>query len=375
MAIHQRDQIKLNYSTYVNYPVYFAQGFFEQKNNVSKVLKQICWGKKLLIVVDKKVLTLYEDRIRNFFQNLDSEVHIFGLSAIESQKTLNSVTKVCDAARKFGLQRDSIIIAIGGGIIMDIVGFAAFMYRRKISYIRIPTTLVGIIDAGVGLKVGVNYRNSKNFLGGYYPPIATFNDQLFLKTLTPKEIISGLYEITKMALVKDEDLFTLIENFHSNFFKGDLNSETDKINYLAALYMMNELEQNPYESNLKRIVDFGHTFSQHIESSSGFQIPHGEAVGIDMLISAFIAQKKGLLDKEDFKRIVKLIHTIGFSKQHKLPGANELFESLEDIRSHRAGNLNLVLPVKIGYSTFTNDVSHQEIKEALKFLINTNLLA
>ena len=197
----------LNQNLKVNYPVYFSEGIFNLKDRKNDCLIKICKGRKILVVIDKNVNKIYGKGIKRFFDYSKIEYSLWKLNASEDCKNIEKIENLCSVAKHFGMQRDSIFIAIGGGVTMDIVGFTAFIYRKKIPYIRIPTTLVGIVDAGVGVKVGVNFDGSKNFLGGYYPPLAVFNDQSFLKTLTSKEIKCGLFEILKMAIIKDRRLF------------------------------------------------------------------------------------------------------------------------------------------------------------------------
>ena len=139
--------------------------------------------------------------------------------------------------------------------------------------------------------------------------------------------------------------------------------------------MMKELEKNLFETNLQRLVDFGHTFSPFLETTSDYAIPHGEAVGIDMLLSSSISLNKRLIKKLEFDEIFKLIMAIGFSKRYNLPNVKKLHNSLNEIRKHRAGNLNLVLPVRIGSSVFTNKCTYMEVENAIKFLLSTNLFS
>lgn len=373
MLTTKENLLILNQNLNINYPVYFSQNIFDPNNKIGSILSNDCKNKKILIVIDKNVNRIYGKKITNFFNKIPTDYLIYEFDALESSKNFRTVEILCGLAKQFGLRRDSIFIAIGGGITMDITGFAAFIYRKKIPYIRIPTTLVGFVDAGVGLKVGINFNGSKNFLGGFYSPYTVFIDKLFLETLPLKEIRCGLFEILKMSIIKDKLLFKLIEKNYKDFFKKQFNKVTNKINYTSALYMMKELEKNLFEVDLKRLVDFGHTFSPFIEVFSKYTIPHGEAVGIDILISSFIAFNRNILTKEDLYSIVALIKSIGFTEKYTLPNKKALYESLNEIRKHRAKNLNLVLPSEIGRAFFTNKCSYTEIREAYKFLMNIRL--
>lgn len=373
MLIRKENLLVLKQNLDIRYPVYFSKNILDPKNKISNYLGDACKNRKILIVIDKNVNRIYGKKIKRFFEKTSADYLIYELEALESYKNFKTIKVLCSLAKQFGMRRDSMFIAIGGGIIMDITGFAAFLYRKKIPYMRVPTTLVGMVDAGVGVKVGINFDGSKNFLGGFYPPYAVFNDQLFLKTLTVKEIRCGLYELLKMAIIKDMMLFILIEESCTDFLKKQFNRVSNKINYKATLYMMEELEKNLFEVDLKRLVDFGHTFSPFIEIFSKYTIPHGEAVGIDILLSSFISFNRNILAKEDFDRIVALIKLIGFTEKYTLPKQKALYESLDEIRKHRSKNLNLVLPSKIGKAVFTNACSYMEVKNAYKFLKSTNL--
>lgn len=354
--------ISINTSIPLSYEVIFEDGFF---NSDSQRLDKYLLNSKSLLIVDKNVDTLYGERVKEFFNKKNYPYDYFPIEISENSKKIETVIDICRNAKKFGFKRHSIFVAVGGGVLMDIVGFAASVYKRKSNYIRIPTTLVGIIDAGVGIKVGVNLGDSKNAIGGYHPPLVTINDSTFLGTLDKTAIRCGLYEIIKMAIVADVNLFTMLEHDYHHFLNKSLNSETSEIIYRSTLEMMKELEPNLYETNLQRLVDFGHTFSPFIEAYANYSIPHGEAVGIDIYISSSISLIRGILNKDAYVRIIDLITKIGFSIDgFKLPPAEMLYASLDHIRNHRAGNLNLVIPSTIGTGAFTNECTLEEIQYA-----------
>jgi 3-dehydroquinate synthase len=370
---HQNNILNIKQTVEASYSVHFIKGLFKKNNHNENPLLMLCKGNKLIIVVDENVYKKFGREIEQFFSMNGCNFILHKLNASEKNKTISSVIRLCDMAKKNRIQRNSIFIAIGGGITLDIVGFAASIFRRRTPYIKIPTTIVGIIDAGVGVKVGINFGKSKNFLGGYYPPLAVFNDQSFLKTLTAKEIRCGLYELIKIALIKDPSLYYLIERYYRDLMENDFNKRTEEMIFLAASLLIKELTVDLLESNLQRLVDFGHTFSPCLEMKSENEIPHGEAVGIDILISSHIAFKKNLLSQADFDSIFSLIKSIGFSKKYSLPKAKQLYSSLDDIRCHRAGSLNLVLPNRIGAGNFTNYCSVEEIKHAMDFICDSEM--
>lgn len=356
----------INRPTTIKFPIYFCDKLFLQENFK---LYKLCQGKKIFITLDKKINSLYGNEIRYYFMSLNNiEFELYEVNATEKNKNFRTVLDICAKAKEFGLKRDSILIGIGGGVLLDMVGLAAAIYRRKIDYIRIPTTLIGLVDAGIGIKVGVNFEGSKNFIGNFYPPLAVFNDQRFLKSLSKIELECGLYEIIKMAIVKDDYLFGLVEKNYKKILNKQFCSVTEEINKLSIRLMLEELEPNLFEKKLRRLVDFGHSFSSLIETSSDYRIPHGMAVGLDMLISSHIAKQRKILDNENFERIFNLFRNIGLPVLPKKCSPKKLYEFLDEIRDHRAGDLNLPLPSGIGNAVFTNECQFNEVRSAILFI-------
>jgi 3-dehydroquinate synthase len=397
----------------IRYPVIRSSNVFDPSNLLLKELTgQGEIRKKLLIVVDK----FYDDlkhheiteRINRYFhhhgglieaissaptpsfRSVDvivrrlNPVKGFSLGAAQENKTPEQVDQVVSWCQEYKLPRDGMLIAVGGGVTLDIVGFAAQQYRRMVSYIRIPTTLIGQVDAGVGVKVGVNYGSSKNLIGAFYPPYATINDPQFLCDLEPRQIECGLAEIIKMGVIADADIIVMLERLHREDLRelhegltGELLREKSEIlDHLveisdnAILSMMRELQMNITEHELKRLVDFGHTFSPKIESLSDYRIPHGYAVAMDMYLSCFIAyqiagrfREHRLIDSTLFDRYRRLLRDYRLLIAPYLDQTplltdrkTDLFNgAVDDCIRHRGGNLNLVVPVStVGRGGFVN---------------------
>ena len=229
----------------------------------------------------------------------------------DKEKTLDKVLEVVDKADKFNFGRRDVFVVVAGGAISDIVGFAASIYKRRCPYIKIPTTLVGLVDAGIGIKVGVNYEGHKNFIGAYLPPLVCLNDTMLLYTLPERELRCGVAEIVKMALVKDRALFELIEKHYGKILDKLFDEDVDKIFRLAIKAMLEELQPNLYEYILRRLPDFGHEFGHLIEGYSNFRIAHGEAVAIGMALSCSIASRKGIFSEEQLNRVLNLLLKVG----------------------------------------------------------------
>lgn len=245
-----------------------------------------CPGARRLIVIDSTVDRLYGDKIRHYFLHCGVTAVYHVIEAHEVVKSWDSVSSCVSAMAAAGIdRRNDPVICIGGGVLLDIVGFAASIYRRSTPYIRIPTTLIGLVDAGVGIKTGINFGREKNKIGTYAAPTVSYIDSSFLRTLNRRHIANGLAEIFKLALIKSTDLMFLLER-HGNsilddgFFEAHhtLVATADTIITTAIQLMLEELQPNLWEKNLERCVDFGHTFSPTIEMKDLPKLLHGEAV-------------------------------------------------------------------------------------------------
>jgi 2-epi-5-epi-valiolone synthase len=329
-----------------------------------------------LVVLTPTVSKLYGARIASRFRDLSgsaSSVYL-ELNCTEQSKDMSQAAKVCEAAVAMNLRRGGQIIGIGGGVCLDIVGLAASIYRRGVRHIKIPTTLIGLIDAGIGVKNGVNCLNKKSALGSFYPPEVTLIDRSFLQTLAPQHIRDGLAEALKMAVIRDAELFELIEASADAFTSERLQDQVGEVVIRRAISgMLAELSQNLYEldSGYCRAVDFGHTFSPHIEAATGYQTSHGRAVAIDMALSTVIAALLGHVSWSLCDRIVRLIDALGLPTAVLSPvDAVGLLASLDSVVAHRNGALNLVVPAGLGRVTFVQraEISLGRIQYAKEYL-------
>lgn len=338
----------------------------------SDVLSNLIGNKRALFVVSPSVYYLYGAEITAYLQAKlpRDQFRVVVSPSTEKNKNLDALMMICHEAKNFRLDRDGLFIAIGGGIILDLVGFAASIYRRGTKYIKIPTTLVGQVDVAVGVKTGLNFENSKNILGTYYPAYATINDKTFLKTLPLRELRCGLAEVIKMGLVTDASIFTRLEAAYSQSGQVDPASIDYDIYIDAMVRMIEELQPNLLEVELERIVDFGHTFSMRFETDTAHRLEHGEAVSIDMALSCCIAQLKGLMETEDCIRAISLLKQVGLPLFDECCTLESLKGSIDDVCLHRNA-VNLVLPTQLGQGCFIKspqELSDELLSDALQML-------
>ncbi|GBQ22014.1 putative shikimate kinase [Gluconacetobacter sacchari DSM 12717] len=306
-----------------------------------------------------------------FLSTLEEQDIRFSLTLVpgdEDNKTLEYVLKVVDQLNAASAKRRSTPpIVIGGGVVLDVVGMAASIYRRGIPFIRIPTTLLAMVDVGVAAKTAVNHLGYRNRLGTFHPAVLTVIFQGYLDTLPVEHISNGLGEIFKLALIKDRVLFDLISEHGNTLLSnpGKSTDETDEIIIRSLEGMAVELESNLWESELKRVVDFGHTFGPLVEMSFVPDLFHGKAVALDCLLSLLISANRGMLEEVDVESVFEVAKKLGLADHH--PGFDDvdlLWRSVEDATLHRNGHQNLPLMTGIGCSTFIQDLTKAEVAKA-----------
>ena len=309
-----------------------------------------------LLVTTPTVMTLYGRRATVALRRAGLRVDTLVLPCSERSKTPMQVMRVCRAALRHRLDRSAVLVALGGGVCMDIVTMAASSIRRGIGCIRIPTTLIGQIDAALGAKGAVNYLGHKSYIGCFYPPEITLLDPAALRTLPNRHLRSGLAEMIKIALVRDAHLFHLVEAHASRFIASGFQvprAASREALWRAASAMLAELEPNLYENvTHKRFVDMGHIFSPLIESASRFEITHGEAVAIDLALSASLAGVMGWLANRECARIVRALAGSGLPVSSPFLTRRLCLEALAEAGRHHR---HLVLPTGIGQVAFVED--------------------
>lgn len=336
------------------YNILNVEGIFDIQNTL---LVELLGNKRSLFVISPTVYEIYGRAIEQYMSiHFAPDQYMLSVApSTENNKNLETVQRICAQAKVFNLDRDGCFVAIGGGIIMDMVGFAASMYRRGTKYIKVATTLLGQVDVSVGVKTGVNFMQSKNMLGTYYPAYATINDRLFLQTLPVRELRCGLSETIKMGLVCEASIIDHIEQFYQRFPDGNISNMDYDIFVAAMRCMTEELQPNLLELELERLVDFGHTFSMRFETHSEHKLLHGEAVAIDMAISCALSALMGYMKKQDCERAILLLKHAGLPiyNEHCCTVEN-LLESIEEVSLHRNA-VNLVLPTSVGEGMFVKN--------------------
>ncbi|KAJ3019381.1 hypothetical protein HKX48_002137 [Thoreauomyces humboldtii] len=325
-----------------------------------------------LVLIDSTVYELYRNKIDRYFAHHGVQVIIHLITPDEANKDWNQVLAACTTMQKCNIdRRREPILAIGGGVSLDLSAMAANLYRRGTPIIKVPTTLIGMVDAAVGVKTACNLNGGKNKIGTYCAPLAVFVDTSFLATLPERHIRNGSAEIAKMACIKDARLFELMEEMvqHPRTTRGDAYLYGgEEIMRRAIQGMLEELEPNLHEFNLRRIVDYGHSFSPCLEMAAlgtDMSLLHGEAVCIDMAFTTVIARRRGLLSDKDACRTLRLMQGLGLATSHPSLDIACCAKALEDITAGRGGFQRTPLMRGIGAATFVDDMTIEELALAL----------
>ncbi|EOQ97578.1 3-dehydroquinate synthase [Leptospira wolbachii serovar Codice str. CDC] len=365
------------------YTVQFTKGIFQLTNTslqnflISERKEGII--KKALVVLDEGLTLHYPNliaEIKKYFQGLSSIVQLTGdIMVIPGGEECKNNPKLWEslvnAVDTYGIDRHSYIIAIGGGAILDLVGYVAAVSHRGIRLVRIPTTVLSQNDSGVGVKNSINHQGKKNFLGTFAPPVAVFNDLLFLESLDDRDWRSGMAEAIKVSLIKDRDFFLWIESNADILKSRNLEKMSYLIHRCAELHIHHIANGDPFESGSSRPLDFGHWAGHKLEYLTEFSLRHGEAVAIGMALDTVYSYQKNFLPEEDRNRILLLLKKLGFVIYHPELSANEkenLYLGLQEFREHLGGMLTIVLLAGIGKPWEVHEIDPKILAQSVDFL-------
>jgi demethyl-4-deoxygadusol synthase len=356
----------------IDFSLLYVEGAFALGNTaIAESYRQF---KRCLMIVDETVYGLYSKQIQTYFNHYEIDLTVFPITIRETDKTLQTFERIIDAFADFGLVRKEPVLVVGGGLTTDVAGFACATYRRRTNYIRVPTTLIGLIDASVAIKVAVNHGKLKNRLGAYHASQKVILDFSFLKTLPVSQVRNGMAELIKIAVVGNKGIFNLLEKHgedllqtHFGYLNGtpELRAIAHKVTYDAINAMLSLEVPNLHELDLDRVIAYGHTWSPTLELTPEIPMFHGHAVNIDMAFSATIAQQRGYISVEDRDRILKLMSRIGLAINSAYLTPELLWKATESITRTRDGLLRAAVPCPIGSCFFMNDLTKTELEKIL----------
>lgn len=379
------DFLQQSFSVRFDYKVFFTSHLFSPGNSLLheflSVEKKSDTPPKIFFVLDEGVAAKHPDlakQIRLYFKQFPS-LHLVDEMMIvpggEIAKNDEQLFRnIVSAINTHKIDRHSYLVAIGGGSVLDLAGYAAAVSHRGIRHIRIPTTVLSQNDSGVGVKNGINYFNKKNFLGTFAPPVAVFNDFHFLTTLEEVDWLSGISEAIKVALIKDAPFFQWLAENAQPLAKRDMPAMQYLIKRCADLHMQHIRSGDPFEMGSARPLDFGHWSAHKLEQLTQFNIRHGEAVAIGIALDSVYSHLCGRLSKEALDQIILLIKTLGLGITHPLLNVDNdkspLLQGLEEFREHLGGKLTITLLNDIGKGEEVHEMDGNIIRQASQWLKN-----
>ncbi len=352
-----------------SYEIFIGENLFD---DAAKFINSPNFSKKVMVVTDENIFNIYGEKLRKIFSIYDTNFEMKILPAGETSKTLEKAEKLYTCAIESRLDRKSVIVAIGGGVVGDLAGFVAATYLRGVNFVQVPTTLLAQVDSSVGGKTAVNHKLGKNLIGAFYQPKAVFIDIATLKTLPPREIRTGLGEVVKYGVISDADFFSYLEKNIEGILSGNVEILKQIIKRSCEI-KAEVVSRDEKESGLRRILNFGHTIAHAVEEETHYtKYNHGEAVAIGMIGAALISQKLNYVDAEKVQRLKNLIERFGMYTHCDGCTVEGIYKALFRDKKTVGGKINWVLMKDFGNVEITAEVPENIIKEALKEIICDN---
>ncbi len=338
-------------------------------DQLGQMLTSLNLGKKVLVVSNPAIFRQYGERAIASLISAGFEVNSCTLPAGERYKTVTSIQKIYNAALENRLERSSTLVALGGGVIGDMTGFAAATWLRGINFVQVPTTLLAMVDAAIGGKTGVNHPQGKNLIGAFHQPRLVLIDPQVLDTLPVREFRAGMAEVIKYGVIWDAELFAQMEQC----------DRLDGLRYLAEGLLPEILSRScqakadvvskdEKEAGLRAILNYGHTIGHAVESLTGYRLfNHGEAVAIGMVAAGLLAVELNFWDSLAQQRQLALIQKAALPTE--LPDVIDIEairDALQNDKKVKAGRVRFVLPTQIGAATVTEQVPAEQIQQVLK---------
>ena len=334
--------LQQSFSVPFRYPVAFTENLFATSQPLFVETFPECQLARVFFVLDSGVVAHHPElisQIKVYVAAQSSRLALVGEPLVVAggeacKNNPEAYQQVVEATNSFGIDRHSYLVALGGGSVLDMVGFAAAISHRGIRLVRIPTTVLSQNDSAVGVKNSINAFGKKNYLGTFTPPFAVLNDFTFLESLEDRDWRSGISEAVKVALIKDLDFFEWLEKEAAALARREMEPMKTHIIRSAQHHMTHIAGADPFEFGSSRPLDFGHWAAHKLEKLSDFRIRHGEAVAIGIALDSAYSYLQGRIDKADLIRIFKLFHTLGLALYASELHEEALLQGLKEFQEH-----------------------------------------
>ncbi len=340
-----------------SYPILIGNSILQ---NLNDLLSNYHLNKNILFVIDKNVEKFHLDKIKDVIKANNSRINFYSLKPGERTKSYIELNKIYSYLLQNNYGRDSILIAVGGGVTGDLVGYASASFMRGIQLIHIPTTLLAAVDSSVGGKTGINFEKKKNMIGAFYQPKFVLIDTDFFRTLPREEITSGLGEIIKYSFLSDQSFFTFINQNFKKIYNLD-EKVLKEVVFTSAAIKASVVSQDEKETGLRKILNFGHTFAHAFETNLNFRIKHGEAVTAGIICALFLSNKIGLLSKSKLDNFLDLALKVKLPLKLKGLNKEELFSIMLHDKKNRNEKIKFVLISDLGKIILDAEANKEDV--------------
>jgi 3-dehydroquinate synthase len=346
------------------YQILIGVNLLDQTGNI---LKELGLKSKVVIVTNPSIKKLYGVRLQSSLEKAGFTFSFLEVPEGEEHKSLAEAGRLYTRLGEALAERSTPILALGGGVIGDLAGFVAATYMRGVPLVQIPTTLLAQVDSSIGGKTAVNHEHLKNNIGTFYQPKVVLSDVSTLQSLPQTELENGLSEAIKYGVIRDQELFRIIEKSYSRLQKGD-EALCEEIVFRCAGIKADLVEKDERDLGIRNILNYGHTAGHGIETVSDFAVSHGQAVAIGMVAAALISHRKHIISTEDLNRIVSVIKNAGLPVKVPPMDVAVIIQAMQHDKKRANGKNRFILPKRIGEVFMTDEVTDSMVETVLKEL-------
>jgi len=349
-----------------SYPIFIGEGIFSK---LGEMLQLYGLGRQAVVVTDRKVAPMIRARLSGGSWPGVAVSDIIEIAPGEKSKSLATAESVLTRLLERHYDRTLTLLAVGGGVVGDLTGFVASVYKRGVNCVQVPTTLLAQVDSSIGGKTGVNHRLGKNLIGTFAQPKLVWSDLDFLKTLPQRELICGLGEVVKYGIIEDPELFALCENELDGLLEHDSGVTAEAVRRSCEIKVA-IVAQDEREHGLRMLLNFGHTIGHAIEAATGYgKMSHGAAVLAGMLAESQVALEMNLLHEEAFARIRELVLRFDLGKALRGLRPDDIDAYIRADKKALSGKTRMVLPLGIGEAEVAEDVGPEQVRRGVEALL------
>lgn len=325
-------------------------------------------GRKVCIVTDSNVAGLYLNEVADIFSSCCRHVVNFVFPAGEEHKNLDTVQKLYETLIQEHFDRKDVLVALGGGVVGDLCGFAAATYLRGVSFIQIPTTLLSQVDSSIGGKAGVDFLSYKNMVGAFHMPRMVYSNMAVLRTLSPEQYSSGMGEVVKHGLIQNADYYQWLDYCSKEIMDRNLQTCEEMI-LSSDLIKQKVVEEDPNEQGVRALLNFGHTLGHAIEKEMNFSMLHGHCVALGCLAAAYISHARGKIPMEEVEHLRELLTRFGLPDSVKGLSPDAVIRATKNDKKMDGGTVKFILLERIGDAYVDRTVTEEEMRLGLSFIL------